>query len=78
METYQTPDATKRLARVLLSSGELGRPFIAPPGMAADQVKILRDGFSPTSRIRGLKKILVWSSDWNRTVEVRGTGRIVL
>lgn len=46
METYQTPDATKRLARVLLSSGELGRPFIAPPGMAADRVKILRDGFS--------------------------------
>src|SRR5918999_2036921 len=46
METHKTPDATKRLAKVLLSSGDLGRPFIAPPGMAADRVKILRDSFT--------------------------------
>ena len=46
MEAYKTPDATKRLARVLLSSGELGRPFIAPPGMSADRVKVLRDAFT--------------------------------
>jgi tripartite-type tricarboxylate transporter receptor subunit TctC len=46
MDTYKTADATKRLARVVLSSGELGRPFIAPPGTPADRVKILRDGFS--------------------------------
>jgi tripartite-type tricarboxylate transporter receptor subunit TctC len=46
METHKTPDATKRLARVLLSSGDHGRPFIAPPGMAADRVKILRDAFN--------------------------------
>lgn len=45
METYKTPDATKRLAKVVLSSGDLGRPFIGPPGMAADRVKILRDAF---------------------------------
>jgi len=46
MEKYKTPEATKRLAKVLLSSGDLGRPFIAPPGMAADRVKILRDAFA--------------------------------
>src|SRR5688500_12625899 len=46
METYKTPDATKRVARVLLSSGDHGRPFIAPPGMSADRVKVLRDAFS--------------------------------
>ncbi len=46
MDTYKTPDATKRLARALLSSGDLGRPFIAPPGMAADRLKLLRDGFN--------------------------------
>lgn len=46
METYKTADPIKRLARVLLSSGELGRPFVAPPGMAADRLKVLRDGFT--------------------------------
>jgi tripartite-type tricarboxylate transporter receptor subunit TctC len=45
MNAYKTPDATKRLARVVLSSGELGRPFIAPPGLAADRVKLLREAF---------------------------------
>ena len=48
METYKTPDATKRVAKVLLSSGELGRPFFGPPGMPADQLKILRDAFTKT------------------------------
>jgi len=46
METAGTPEATKRLARVLLSSGDLGRPFIAPPGMAAERVKALREAFA--------------------------------
>ena len=46
MDNYKTPDATKRLARVVLSSGELGRPFIAPPETPADRVKILRDAFT--------------------------------
>lgn len=46
METYKTPEATKRLARVVLSSGELGRPFIAPPGVPAERVQLLRDAFT--------------------------------
>ncbi len=48
METYKTPDATKRVAKVLLSSGDLGRPFFGPPGMPADRVKILREAFTKT------------------------------
>lgn len=46
METYKTKDATKRVAKVLLSSGELGRPFFAPPGLAAERLKILREAFT--------------------------------
>ena len=46
METYKTPEATKRLARVLLSSGDLGRPFMGPPGMPPDRVKVLREAFA--------------------------------
>ncbi len=48
METYKTPEDTKRVAKVLLSSGDLGRPFIGPPGMPAERVKALRDGFMKT------------------------------
>jgi tripartite-type tricarboxylate transporter receptor subunit TctC len=48
MEKYKTPDATKRVAKVLLSSGDLGRPFFGPPGMAADRLKILREAFTKT------------------------------
>ncbi len=48
METYKTPDAIKRVAKVLLSSGDLGRPFFGPPGMPADRIKILREAFNKT------------------------------
>ncbi|MGH7828279.1 MAG: Bug family tripartite tricarboxylate transporter substrate binding protein [Candidatus Binatia bacterium] len=48
METHKTPDATKRLAKALLSSGDLGRPFIGPPGVPADRVNTLRGAFTKT------------------------------
>jgi tripartite-type tricarboxylate transporter receptor subunit TctC len=48
METYKTPDATKRLARVMLSSGDLGRPLIASPGLPAERIKVLREAFTKT------------------------------
>jgi len=48
METNKTPDATKRVAKVLLSSGDLGRPIFGPPGLPAEQVKILRAAFMKT------------------------------
>ena len=47
-EKYQTPDSMKRVAKVLLSSGGFGRPFIGPPGMAAERVKVLRQAFTKT------------------------------
>ena len=48
METNKTPDGIKRLAKVILSSLDLGRPFIAPPGMPAERVKVLREAFNKT------------------------------
>ena len=48
MEAHKTPDATKRLTKILLSSGEVGRPFIGPPGVPVDRVKILREAFAKT------------------------------
>lgn len=46
MAAHKTPEATQRLARVLLSSGDLGRPFMGPPGVPAELVKVLRDAFT--------------------------------
>ena len=45
MEKYKTPDSGKRLTTVLLSPGPFGRPIVGGPGVPADRVKILRDGF---------------------------------
>jgi tripartite-type tricarboxylate transporter receptor subunit TctC len=54
MEIYKTPDATKRVAKVLLSSGGLGRPFFGPPGMAPDRVRILREAFTAAMKDEAL------------------------
>jgi tripartite-type tricarboxylate transporter receptor subunit TctC len=45
-DANKTSDATKRVAKVMLSSGELGRPIMAPPATPADRIKILRDAFA--------------------------------
>ena len=38
----------RRLAVVLLSPGDFGRPVIAPPGLSPDRTKVLRDAFAKT------------------------------
>ena len=48
MDTHKAPDAIKRVAKVMLSSGDLGRPFIARPGTPADRVNTLRAAFTKT------------------------------
>jgi tripartite-type tricarboxylate transporter receptor subunit TctC len=45
LDTHKAPDATKRVAKVILASGDLGRPFIAAPATPPDRVKILRAAF---------------------------------
>ena len=48
MDQYKTPEAGRRLATVILAAGEIGRPFVAPPGIAAERLKLLRDAFTQT------------------------------
>jgi tripartite-type tricarboxylate transporter receptor subunit TctC len=48
MNEYKTPAATRSLVTAVLASGDIGRPFIVPPGVAADRLKILRDAFRKT------------------------------
>jgi tripartite-type tricarboxylate transporter receptor subunit TctC len=46
MDKYKTPDGPRQLAKVVLASGEFGRPIVAPPGVPADRIKILREAFN--------------------------------
>jgi tripartite-type tricarboxylate transporter receptor subunit TctC len=48
MTEYKTPENTKGLAVAILASGDLGRPFVTPPGIPPDRLKVLRDGFRKT------------------------------
>jgi hypothetical protein len=48
MNEYKTPESTRGLVIAILASGDLGRPFITPPGIAPERLKILRDGFRKT------------------------------
>jgi len=48
IDQYKTPEGNKRMAALVLASGEFGRPIIATPGIPADRVKMLREAFSKT------------------------------
>ena len=46
MDKQKTPDALRRMATVVLSSGGFGRPMVAPPGMSADIARTIREGYA--------------------------------
>ncbi len=48
MNDYQTPVMSRSLVTAVLASGDLGRPFITPPGTAPERLKILRAAFRKT------------------------------
>jgi tripartite-type tricarboxylate transporter receptor subunit TctC len=48
MDRYQTSSAGRSLAKVILAAGDFGRPIVAPPGVPAERLKILRDSFDKT------------------------------
>jgi tripartite-type tricarboxylate transporter receptor subunit TctC len=45
MDEFKTDEAGRRLAKVVLTSGELGRPYLLPPGIPAERLKMLREAF---------------------------------
>jgi tripartite-type tricarboxylate transporter receptor subunit TctC len=50
MDKYKTPDARRRVARVLLAGAEFGWPMVAPPGTPADRVKTLREAYDNAAK----------------------------
>ena len=45
MDQIKAPEANRNLARVVLGPGAFGRPILASPGIPAERVKVLRDGY---------------------------------
>jgi tripartite-type tricarboxylate transporter receptor subunit TctC len=50
MQQYKTPEAGKRLAKVILTAATLGRPVSAPPGLPAERTKVLREAYAKTMK----------------------------
>ena len=48
MEQFKTPDAGKRLTRVILVAATLGRPIAVTPGIPTDRLKLLREAYLKT------------------------------
>ena len=46
MDKYKTSEVGRRLTQIFLAGDELGRPMVAPPGVAADRVKVLREAYA--------------------------------
>jgi tripartite-type tricarboxylate transporter receptor subunit TctC len=45
MDEFKTEEMGRRLANVVLASGQLGRPYLLPPGIPTERLKILREAF---------------------------------
>lgn len=48
MDQHKTPEAGKRLTRVILVAATLGRPIAAPPGIAPERLELLREAYQKT------------------------------
>jgi tripartite-type tricarboxylate transporter receptor subunit TctC len=48
MDRYRTPEIGRQLATVLTAGENFGHPMIAPPGVSADRIKLLREAYANT------------------------------
>jgi tripartite-type tricarboxylate transporter receptor subunit TctC len=48
MEKYKTPEISRRVALVVTASEIFQRPYMGPPGMRPDLVKVVREAFQKT------------------------------
>jgi hypothetical protein len=54
LDQYKSPAIMRSLTRIVLASGELGRPMMAGPGVAPERIKTLRDAYGKAMRDPGL------------------------
>jgi tripartite-type tricarboxylate transporter receptor subunit TctC len=53
LDKYKTPELGRRLATALLAAGEFHRPYIGPPNLRPEHVKMLREAFDKTMKDPG-------------------------
>jgi tripartite-type tricarboxylate transporter receptor subunit TctC len=54
MDQYKTSDVVRATARIILASGEFGRPMVAGPGIPPERIKILREAYGKAMSDAGL------------------------
>jgi tripartite-type tricarboxylate transporter receptor subunit TctC len=69
MDRYKANEAGRRLAKLILASGDFGRPIVAPPAVPADRVKMLRDAFD-----KAIKDPALLAAAEKRRLEIDPTG----
>lgn len=50
MDEFKTDESGRRLAKVILASGDLGRPYLLPPATPGERLRILREAFMKLMR----------------------------
>lgn len=54
MDQYNSPEVMRRVTRIVLGSGEFGRPMLAGPGTPPERLRTLRDAYAKAMRDPGL------------------------
>ena len=50
MDKYKAPELGRRVATAILASGDFHRPYVGPPNMRPEHMKILREAFIKTTK----------------------------
>lgn len=50
MDEFKTPEISRRVSQVILTTNEFGRAMMAPPGTPPERVKILREAYAKAMR----------------------------
>jgi tripartite-type tricarboxylate transporter receptor subunit TctC len=54
MEQYKTPQVMRAVTRIVLASGDFGRPTLAGPGVPAERIMLLRESYAKAMHDPGL------------------------
>jgi len=54
MDQHNSPEVMRRVTRIVLASGEFGRPMVAGPGTPPERLKLLRESYGKAMRDPGL------------------------
>jgi tripartite-type tricarboxylate transporter receptor subunit TctC len=54
MDQFKSSEVSRRVTRIVLASGDFGRPMVVGPGVPPDRVKVLREAYAKAMRDPGL------------------------